>query len=175
MFDLILALIFVGSAGYAFLMVWRKLPLLLQVPPQLIRESFVTRPSTVKRCLDPIISFFADGKYRDSYYFLLIWLLRGLRLRLLRMERLVFKALDAVQSRNIKWREGARGYLSELNEWKQENRGNGGNVPKAVFSPEALPAVIAKAKRRVRRKKSASRADASAVGSSPTDNVAGAV
>lgn len=156
-------------------MVWRKLPLLPQVPAQLIQESFVTRPSRAKHYLDPIISFFADGQYRDAYYFLLIWLLGGLRLRLLRMERLVFKALDAVQSRNIKWREGDKGYLSELKEWKQENRGNGGSVPKAVFSPEALPAVIAKARRRGRRKTAASRTGASAAESSPTDNAAGAV
>lgn len=165
MLELALLGIFVASAGYTALMVWRKVPLLLQVPDQLINESFVTRPSRLKNYLDPAVAFFRDAEYRDLYYYLLIETLAALRLRLLRWERKTFQLLEKIQKRNREWTERSEGYLSELNQWKEALRENGGaNIPKAVFHPEAPPDVAArKPRRRKAVAKVADKSDTAAV------------
>lgn len=161
MFELALLIVFVGAAASAAAIIRRKIPLLLQVPERLIQESFVTRPSTIKRCLDPVAAFFIERKYKDVYYTAAIKLLGALRLWLLKTERLIFGILESVQNQNRRWAQSGKGYLGELKEWKQETRENGGNIPKAVFHPEGPPDIAPKKPRR--RKKSSGGIDVPAV------------
>ena len=140
-FDIIVLAVFLGSASYAAIMVWRKIPLLVQVPHRLIHESFVTRPSRIKKYFEPIVVFFRNGAYREVYYSLLVKVLSGLRLWLLRMERLAFRMLESVQTRSQRWSAGAPGYWGELKQWRQEKRENGEALPETVLNPEAPPPV----------------------------------
>lgn len=144
MLDLLLVTTFLVSAAYAILLVWRKIPLLLQVPSQLIQESFVTRPSHLKNYLDPLVDFFREDKFRDFYYSVLIRTLSALRLGLLRWERKIFRWLEVAQGRSHEWTERDNGYLSELKQWKQAVRENGNALPQAVLKPETPPEVRAK-------------------------------
>lgn len=149
MLELILTLVFFGASASAAAMIWRKIPLLAQVPNQLIQQSFVTRPSRLKQFIDPVAAFLRDGKYRDLYYIVSIKLLTVIRVWLLRLERRTFQALERMQNKSRQWSETKDGYLSELSQWKQEARDSGGaNIPKAVFHPEAPPDVATKKSRR---------------------------
>lgn len=141
MFDAMLLAVFTAAASYVVLTVWRKIPLLTQVPPRLIHESFVTRPSRVHQYAGPLVGFFRGGRYREVYYSVLIKILSGLRLWLLRMERTVFGLLEAVQSRERHWSSGIRNYWSELKQWKQDKKENGETLPETVLNPEAPPEV----------------------------------
>lgn len=137
--DLLSLAIFLGSGSYALLMVWRKIPLLLQVPQQLIKESFVTRPSTIRRYTEPAVSFFREGHHRELYYALLVRLLHWVRLTLLRLERIVFRALESLHERSVELTATEERYWSELKTWKHEARANGnGRIPEAVLT-EAAP------------------------------------
>ncbi len=166
MFDLVLVIVFLGSAGYAFSVVWKKIPLLIQIPQQLIQESFVTRPSRLKQIVEPVWGFFKHGRYGDLYYFSLAWFLGKMRLRLLKTERTVFRMLEAAQARGQKWSERReQSYLVGLRQWKDEKKQNGTNIPETVFHPEALASVVARKKRRSPRlsKKAESHGDESVV------------
>ena len=137
--DLILLGIFAVTSTSASLLVWRKIPLLLQVPPKLIDESFVTRPSRVKKYGEPMVVFFRERRYRDLYYALLVWLLHRIRLWLLRLERLAFRLLESLQARGKRLSETEARYWGELKVWKQEVRQNGPVMPKSVLASEPPP------------------------------------
>lgn len=141
--------IFLFSGGYAALLVWRKIPLLLQIPPQLIEESFVTRPSHLKRYVSFSVEFFRSGRHRELYYAGLVRMLHWVRLWLLRLERMVFRMLEALQERSRELTATEERYWSELKTWKHETKLNGKNsLPDAVLNSEPPPAVEAKEIRR---------------------------
>lgn len=141
MIDVIFLAIFLGTASYAILTVWRKIPLLTQVPQRLIDESFVTRPSHLKQYFEPLLYFFRERRYRDFYYSALIKALHWTRLRLLRLERRIFTALEALQARNPRLADNEKQYWNGLKQWKQDVRENGNHIPRAVFHPETPPDV----------------------------------
>lgn len=131
--DLILLAVFLGTASYAGLTIWRKIPILLHVPPQLIEESFVTRPPTVKRYAEPVIRFFRDGKLQELYYAALIGILHWIRLTLLRMERVVYRMLESLHERGEELTRTEERYWGTLKTWKHEARGSGnGRIPDAL-------------------------------------------
>lgn len=144
MIDIIFLAVFIGTAGYAVLMVWRKIPLLLQVPQQLIEESFVTRPSHLKKYAGPALEFFRSGRYRELYYAVLVRVLHWVRLWLLRLERIVFRMLEGLQQRGANLSAAEERYWSELKQWKHEVRQNNNHIPEAVFNPEAPPDAVSK-------------------------------
>ncbi len=149
MIELILVGILLLSGGYATRLVWRKVPLLLQIPPQLIEESFVTRPSYLKTYLGLVVEFFRSGRHRELYYAGLVRLLHGVRLWLLRCERMVFRMLEALQARGRELSATEERYWGELKTWKQDAKLNGGNsLPDTVLNPEPPPEVKAKEIRR---------------------------
>lgn len=140
MIDAGLVVVLVVACGYVCAAVWRKLPLLLQVPEQLIEESFVTRPSRLNRWAGPAVEFFAQRRWFDLYYAILVGALSRLRVWLLRLERMVFRTLERIESQGRRWGIGEERYWSELKQWKQESKENGGaTIPMAVFHPEAPP------------------------------------
>ncbi|MBI2055649.1 MAG: hypothetical protein HYT42_02035 [Candidatus Sungbacteria bacterium] len=141
MFDVMLLAVFIAAASYVVLTVWRKIPLLVQVPQRLIHESFVTRPSRVHQYAGPLVVFFRSGRYREVYYSAIIKILSGFRLWLLRMERTVFALIETVQSRKRHWSSGFQNYWGELKQWKQDKRENGEALPESVLNPEAPPEV----------------------------------
>ena len=141
MIDIVLLDIFLSTAGHAILMVGRKIPLLTQVPQRLIDESFVIRPSHIKRHIGPLLYFFRQRRYRDFYYSALIKALYWTRLRLLRLERRIFTALEILQARNSRLADNEKQYWNGLKQWKQDARENGNHIPRAVFNPEAPPEV----------------------------------
>jgi len=124
MIELALAAIVIGAVVFDAAMMWRKIPLLLQVPQQLIEESFVTRPSRLRRWFEPIIAFFRDKHYRDLCYACLIGTLRRVRLWLLRLERMTFRALERLQARYESIVPQAGEYWTELRAWKRGGREN---------------------------------------------------
>lgn len=139
MIDLAILAIFLGACAGTFLMVWRKIPLLVQVPERLIEESFITRPPRLKLFLGPIVEFFRSERYREVYRTILVWALHRLRLWLLRFERLVSRMLEALRNEERLLSETEERYWSELKTWKQESRDNGADVPKAVLASEPPP------------------------------------
>ena len=143
--DLAFLAVFLSTGGYAVLMVWRKIPLLLQVPPRLIEESFVTRPSTLKRYSAPTVEFFQNGRHRELYYATLVRVLHWVRLTLLRLERIVFRALESLHERSVELTATEERYWSELKTWKHGVRENGnGHIPEAVLT-EAAPVELTSA------------------------------
>lgn len=142
MIDLILLVIFLGTASYAILTVWRKIPLLTQVSQRLIDESFVTRPSHLKQYLEPLLYFFRQKRYRDFYYLALVKALHWARLRLLRLERRIFVALEALQARNSRLADNEKQYWNGLKQWKRDVLENGNHIPHAIFNPEPPPDVV---------------------------------
>ena len=139
--DFALLGIFLGSVGSALVLGWRKIPLLLQVPQRLIEESFVTRPSRLKKYTEPVLIFFREARYRDFYYAGLIKTLHRLRLWLLRLERVTFRALEAVRGRSRRLSEAEEKYWSELRQWRQGTKQNGNSIPHEVLTASA-PNVI---------------------------------
>ena len=135
--DLFLTVVFIGTAGYAAAMVWRKIPLLLQVPQQLIEESFVTRPSPIRKYARPVIEFFRERRYLQLYYAGLVRTLHWIRLWLLRLERVVYRMLQALQERDRGISETEERYWSELKQWKHEGKQNGGRIPHEVIAEPA--------------------------------------
>ena len=145
MVEILIFGVFLGTGSYAFLMVRRKIPLLLQVPQQLIEESFVTRPSTVKRYTEPAVAFFRDGHHRELYFAVLVRALHSVRLTLLRLERIVFRMLESLHQRSERLSATEEQYWSELKTWKHEVRQNGnGHIPEAVLT-EAAPSELTSA------------------------------
>lgn len=143
MLETIFLVIFLGAAGVACATVWRKIPLLLQVPPQLIEESFVTRPSRLTRFLEPVEAFFHERRYRELYYLFLVRFLHRVRLWLLRLERGTFRMSEALQARGRRWEETER-YWSELKLWKRAAKQNGASLPPDVLEPQSPPAIESK-------------------------------
>ena len=141
MIDLVLLAIFLAAAGVAVAAVGRKIPVLFQVPHQLIEESFVTRPSRVAASLAPAIAFVRERRYRDLYISALVRVLHGLRLWLLRLERITYRTLEALQERTRNLSEAEERYWSELKQWKHETKQNGNHIPEAVLT-EAAPAEL---------------------------------
>lgn len=149
MVDATLLVIFLGTASYAAVMIWRKIPLLMQIPPQLIEESFVTRPSYLKKYLGRAAEFFRSGRHRELYYAGLVRTLHWVRLWLLRLERLVFRMSEALQARGRELSVTEERYWGELKTWKQDVKLNGGDsLPDTVLNPEPPPDVKAKEIRR---------------------------
>ena len=139
MIDLVILAIFLVASGSAFMMVWRKIPLLLQVPPQLIEESFATRPPRLKTYLQPALDFFRSGRYRGVYQTALVWMLHRIRLWLLRLERFVFRMLEALRREEKNLSETEERYWGELKQWKQESRESPTVLPDAVMKSEPPP------------------------------------
>lgn len=139
MIELVLLAIFLGSAGTAAAMAWRKVPILLQVPARLIEESFVTRPSWIRRYTGPVARFVRQKGWREVGYAVAVKTLTRMRLWLLRMERFVFRALESLEARSHNWPDVPAGYWSALKQWKQESKENGASIPHAVFNPEPPP------------------------------------
>lgn len=125
MVELVLFTTFAVAVTLNAMIVWRKIPLLLQVPQQLIEESFVTRPSRLRRWFAPVAAFFREQRYRDLSYVFLVAVLRRLRLRLLRLERLTFRVLERLEARRESFVPPAGRYWTQLRTWKQETRENG--------------------------------------------------
>lgn len=124
------------TALAAAALLWRKIPLLLQVPTHLIDQSFVTRPSRVKYGADRVVEFFRTHEYRDLYYRAVLAILRRLRLWFLRLERMAFQTLESLEQRNRNWSRERVQYWSTLKQWKAEARQNGTpSVPADVGSP----------------------------------------
>lgn len=146
--DLSFLSVFLGIGGYTLFLVWRKIPLLLQVPQQLIEESFVTRPSTLTRYVEPAIAFFREGRHRELYYATLVRVLHRVRLTLLRLERVVYGMLESLHERSERLTATEERYWSELKTWKHEARLNGnGHIPEAVLT-EAAPVELTAAAER---------------------------
>ena len=145
--DLALAVLVLAAASYAVLMIWRKIPLLLQVPQQLIEESFVTRPSHIRTYTQPVIEFFLKRRYRELYYAGLIRMLHRVRLWLLRLERIVYRTLSALQERDQEISRAEERYWSELKQWKQEARENGNHIPHEVITESAPAELTSKSSR----------------------------
>lgn len=141
MFDFVILALFLATAGFAAVTVWRKLPLLLQVPQQLIEESFVTRPSRLRTYVRPVFEFFREKRYRELYYAGLVRTLHWVRLSLLRLERIVFRMLQALQERDREISQTEERYWSELKQWKHETYENGGHIPEEVVA-EPAPAEL---------------------------------
>ena len=139
MINIGLLAIFWAAASYMVVAVWRKIPLLLQVPQQLIEESFVTRPSRIKEYLDPVVDFFVHGRWRDVYYATLLRILHGVRLWLLRLERLTFRMLEALERRGESLAKTEERYWGEIKQWKHEVRQNGNSLPEKVMNPDPPP------------------------------------
>lgn len=139
MIELVLLAIFFGSAGTAAAMAWRKIPTLLQVPHQLIEESFVTRPSLIRRYANPVAHFIRRRGWREVGYAVAVKALTRVRLWLLRMERLVFRALESLEARSHNWSDTTAGYWDTLKQWKRDSKDNGADIPHAVFNPEPPP------------------------------------
>lgn len=150
--DLSLLSAFLVASLYVGVAVLRRIPLLLQVPHQLIEESFVTRPSRIKIYLEPITQFFREHRYRDLYYAGLVWLLHRLRLWLLRLERVTFRLLESLQARERELTATEERFWGELKQWKVEARQNGNHLPRAVFNPEPPPAVNGRELPKIRKK-----------------------
>lgn len=141
MIEIIFFAIFAAAASYAFLAVWRKIPLLLQVPPRLIEESFLTRPPRLKRYSDPVLIFFRERRHTELYYAVLARFLHWLRLTLLRFERVVHRAIQGLEARDRKLSAAEERYWSQLKQWKSDGKKNGNHIPKAVLT-EAAPAEL---------------------------------
>lgn len=139
MFDIIFFVIFLGAASAVAVMLWRKIPILLQVPEQLIEESFATRPSRIKHVLDPLTNFFRERGYRTFLHTAAMRSLTRVRLWLLRLERFVFRMIESLEARSRRWSELEGHYWSTLKEWKQDEKGNGNHIPDSVFNPEPPP------------------------------------
>ncbi len=150
--DLSLLIAFLVASAYVGAVVLRRIPLLLQVPPQLIEESFVTRPSRLKKYLEPINAFFHQRRYRDLYYALLVWTLHRIRLWLLRLERIAFRLLESLQARERSLTATEERFWGELKQWKVDGRQNGNHLPKAVLNPEPPPAVNGRELKKDRKK-----------------------
>jgi|SRR3989344_3108799 len=114
MIELALLLITFVSGGYAALLLWRKVPLLLQVPQQLIEESFVTRPSRMKHALEGAAAFIREEHYYDVLYAAALALLGWARLRLLRLERIVFHLASMLEARSHARSANSQQYWNEL-------------------------------------------------------------
>jgi hypothetical protein len=65
--------------------------------------------------------------------------LHHLRLSLLRLERVVFRMLEALRSEGQYLSEAEERYWSELKQWKQDKRENGESLPEVVLTSEAPP------------------------------------
>lgn len=141
MIEILLGVLCVGSISMAVLLVRRKLPLLLQVPSNLIEESFLTRPSRIKTYTAPVIDYFRSRRYRQLYRSVLVWGLHRLRLSLLRFERVIFRTLEALRSEEEYLTSTEEQYWSELKQWKQEAKENGAELPHAVLASEPPPQV----------------------------------
>lgn len=144
MIDIILAAVFLGTGGYAVLMVWRKIPLLLQVPVNLIEESFVTRPSRLRKYFELAREFFRQRHYIELYYSGLVYTLHWVRLTLLRLERIVYRMLESIRQRSERLTATEERYWSELKSWKQETRKNGNHIPEGVLTEAAPPELTSK-------------------------------
>ncbi len=155
--DFALLAAFIGSFTTSLWFVGRKIPLLLAVPENLIRESFVTRPPHLKRYTRPLIAFFEEERYKDICYAFLIRTLRRVRITLLKLERISFRLLQSLQAR-VRALPGAPGFhknpngsadinsplhskprLRELRRWKYAMKRNGNGIPNAVLNPEPPP------------------------------------
>jgi len=142
--DLVILAMFLSAAGALAYAVLEKLPFLLQVPSKLIEESFVTRPSRVKKVIDPALVFIHRRGWRDLYAAAAVRLLHALRLWLLRLERVTYRMLEAFEARERGlWRTEER-YWSELKQWKHESNENGAVLPPVVLNPDPPPPVIPK-------------------------------
>lgn len=142
MIELMLIGIFLFSGGYAALLIWKKIPLLFQIPPQLIEESFVTRPSHLRKYLGAAAEFIARKRYRELYYAVLVRVLHGVRLWLLRCERVVFHMLEALQVRSRDLSATEERYWGELKTWRQDVKLNGKNsLPDEVINSAPPPEV----------------------------------
>lgn len=139
MIELALLAIFLGSAGTAAAMAWRKIPTLLQVPHRLIEESFVTRPSLIRRYANPVAHFIRRRGWREVGYAVAVKTLTRARLWLLRMERLVFRMLESLEARGRGLADDPAGYWGALKQWKEDSKENGASIPSAVFNPEPPP------------------------------------
>lgn len=137
MVEAVLFAVFLGAAGTVLHIVGRKIPLLLQVPGQLIEESFVTRPSYLRRRMSEGVAFFREERHRELYFAVLVRLLHGVRLWLLRLERIVFRMLEALQTRDRDLSLAEERYWSELKQWKQEARVNGNPIPEKLLDHSA--------------------------------------
>lgn len=137
MSDLILLAIFLSSAGVGILIVSRKVAFLLQLPEELINQSFVTRPSRVKTWTQPLIEFFREEEYKDFYYGLLLRLVRRSRIILLRLERVSFHLVQSLQNRTKELSQTEERYWQELKRWKRVMKRDGASLPDEVLNPEA--------------------------------------
>src|SRR3989344_616077 len=114
MIEIALLLITAVSGGYAVLLVSRKVPLLLQVPQQLIEESFVTRPSRLKHALEAVVAFVREKRYYDAFSSVALAFLGWARLRLLRFERTVFHLASISEAWSHAKSGGQQRYWDEL-------------------------------------------------------------
>src|SRR3989344_9172556 len=130
--DLSFFAVFVGSATAASMLVWRKIPLLLQVPHQLIEESFVTRPSRLKRWEEGVARFFREQRYYDFWYSGALGFLGMVRVRLLRMERSVFQLATILEVKSRDFSEERQRYWESLKGFKTETRPEPELVPETA-------------------------------------------
>ena len=140
--DLVTFTLFVLVGTGMVFMVWRKIPLLLQLPEQLIEESFLTRPSRLKSSIAPIANFFGSARYRSVYRGVLVWVLYRVRLWLLRFERIVFRMIEALRNEETHLIDTGEHYFSGLKQWKQESRQEGAKLPDAVLTSEPPPPAV---------------------------------
>ena len=134
--ELFLIAIFIVTSGISLALVLRKIPLLLQIPPQLINESFVTRPNRLKEFSDAVIEFFRHAHYWDWYYRVLIWSLRRLRVSLLRLERTTYRFLERIETRGQSANGNNGRYWDELKGLRNSQRQSGNGT---VSSNAAMP------------------------------------
>ncbi|RJQ36719.1 hypothetical protein C4552_02395 [Candidatus Parcubacteria bacterium] len=137
--DLTLLAVFLASFGGAGVLVWRKIPLLLQVPQQLIEESFVTRPSRLKRLVEAVARFFREQRYYDLWYTTALWALNLIRVRLLRMERSVYHLASILEAKSRDFAEERQRYWENLKGFKTDTR----LVSDAPAEPKSARAEVA--------------------------------
>ena len=138
MLDIIAGGIFLSTAAYLGWAFWRRLPLLIQVPDQLIEQSFVTRPSRLRGYAMPMIEFFSQGKWRETLLEVAASALAWIRKTLVRMERATSSAIATVESRSSEL--DTEKYWSQLKEWKDVVKEKGADVPEEkTHDPELSP------------------------------------
>jgi hypothetical protein len=136
-FDLALAVVFLGATAYLGFLIWRKLPLLTEIPDPMIEQSFITRPSRIGVWVSPVIEFFAQGRWKRVLYHAAITSLEWVQRSLLRMEQATSSAIVNVESRTRDFAAGGK-YWHELKQWKTGVEETGPSLPEAVTASETL-------------------------------------
>ncbi|KKU50901.1 MAG: hypothetical protein UX72_C0030G0005 [Parcubacteria group bacterium GW2011_GWA2_47_10] len=116
MADIVLVSVSFLSLGGVVYMISRKIPFLLAIPESIIDESFVTKPSKLKVFLERIRTYVLGRDYEEPILAFAEWLLRKIRIALLRFEHRSFAVLKFIQERrrHLKIPKDQRDYMESM-------------------------------------------------------------